>query len=67
MKKLIIVSVFAVALSACVTTKSKTPPPDADAVCAVKNEDGSCACKKLDENGQCIEGGGPIIIRGGNG
>lgn len=48
MKRIIFATIAALTLSACATTP-----------CAVENPDGTCACKVVDENGNCVEGGGP--------
>lgn len=72
MKRIILGTIAAFALTACASTmddpnQKAAVEPEAVMVCAVKNPDGTCACKKVDDNGDCIEGGGPgVIVQGGD-
>ena len=66
MKKILLAGFAALVLTACATVEDEKVDEE-KAECAVLNPDGSCACKVVDDNGDCIEGGGPgIIIRSGN-
>lgn len=67
MKRIIFGTIAALSLTACVTTVEKAEPAaiKVEMVCATENPDGSCACKTLDANDNCVEGGGPaVIVRG---
>lgn len=65
MKRMIIVSLLALSLSACVSAKPETtaaekinPPVEPVVECAIFAPNGNCSCLKTDDNGDCVEGGG---------
>lgn len=79
MKHIILCAFAALALAACETTPADpadtnmkmmadpTPAP-IETICAIENEDGTCACEEVNEFGDCVEGGGAgVIIPGGGG
>jgi len=75
MKNIILGAIAAFALSACVTAADVDKDEQMDAAqavemkadkktmeCAVPGPNDTCACKKVDANGDCVEGGGPAVI-----
>lgn len=75
MKHIILCAIAALALAACETTPPEStmmmtadPTPEAiEQICAIENPDGTCACEELDDNGDCVEGGGAgVIVQGLN-
>lgn len=39
------------------------PPEEGEEVCAIRDpEDGECLCREVNENGECTETGGVIVI-----
>lgn len=64
MKHFWVASIAAIAFASCATVEKKDNDAQDKTTCAIVNPDGTCACKKVNENGECVEGGGPgVIIR----
>ena len=72
MRTLLIAGVFALGVSACMTPVEEAEEAEVMATemdktedtesCPILNPDGSCACEKVDEFGECVEGGGTGVI-----
>lgn len=66
MKQSFLMIAAAMGLGACATASDKTVETEESMapamVCAVENPDGTCACEVVDENGDCVEGGGTGVI-----
>lgn len=73
MKILPIIALSALMLAGCATATEDEEvmteamaPPSQEEVCAKRDDDGTCICKVMNAAGQCEQGGGTVIIQGGN-
>ena len=66
MKRQLFIIAAAIILSACATVTAEEADVETsvvpEGVCAIENPDGTCACKAVDDNGECVEGGGVGVI-----